>query len=181
MLIQHEDIVIRNAELKDSKILCEWWNNGEIMAHAGFPHGLETTEEKIKNDLKNDSDETRRRLIIEYNIEPIGEMSYRYIGCNTAEMGIKICDVTRQNKGLGTIILKLFITSLFDEYNVKKIVLDTNLNNKRAQHVYEKIGFKQVKTNYDSWKNQLGELQSFIYYELSKEHFVNLNTFYKNF
>jgi hypothetical protein len=31
---------IRNAYARDAKILSEWWNNGEVMAHAGFPDGL---------------------------------------------------------------------------------------------------------------------------------------------
>ncbi len=171
MLIEHKELLIRNAEAKDSQILCKWWNDGEIMSHAGFPKGLGTTCEEIEKDLKTDSDQTRRRLIIEYREEPIGEMSYRNKRSKTAEIGIKICDFTKQERGLGTTILRLFIRTLFENYNFEKVILDTNLENKRAQHVYEKIGFKKIKTNYDSWKNQLGELQSFVDYELKKEDF----------
>jgi RimJ/RimL family protein N-acetyltransferase len=56
----------------------------------------------------------------------------------------------------------------------KKIIIDTNLNNIRAQHVYEKLGFKKVRTNIDSWKNQLGDLQSSVDYELLKEDYLIL-------
>lgn len=171
MLIEHKGLLIRNAEVNDSQILCKWWNDGKIMSHAGFPKGLGTTYEEIEKDLETDSDQTRRRLIIEYKDEPIGEMSYRNKGSKIAEIGIKICDFTKQEKGLGTTILRLFIRSLFEDYNFEKIILDTNFDNKRAQHVYEKIGFRKIKINYDSWKNQLGELQSSIDYELKKEDF----------
>lgn len=49
----------------------------------------------------------------------------------------------------------------------QKIVLDTNLANTRAQHVYEKLGFKKVRVNVDAWKDQLGQWQSSVDYELS--------------
>ena len=52
-----------------------------------------------------------------------------------------------------------------------KIVLDTNVKNTRAQHVYEKLGFRKVRTRIDDWRDQLGELQSSIDYELTAEDF----------
>jgi ribosomal protein S18 acetylase RimI-like enzyme len=55
----------------------------------------------------------------------------------------------------------------------KKIILDTNLNNKRAQHVYETLGFSKVRENIDSWTNQVGEIQSSVDYELIPENFVD--------
>ncbi|WP_066498990.1 GNAT family N-acetyltransferase [Abyssisolibacter fermentans] len=173
MRLKKDNILIRDVISSDAKILCKWWNDGEIMSHAGFPNGLGTTVEKIENQLKSDTDQKGRRLIIEYEKQLIGEMSYRNKGSKTVEIGIKICDFTKQEKGLGTIILRMFIRSLFEDYKFEKIILDTNLNNKRAQHVYEKIGFKQVKINYDSWKNQLGELQSSVDYELLKADYLS--------
>lgn len=52
-----------------------------------------------------------------------------------------------------------------------QILLDTNLKNTRAQHVYEKLGFQKTAVHGNSWKNQLGERQSSIAYELSKEEY----------
>lgn len=98
-------------------------------------------------------------------------MSYYNVGDDTAEIGIKICDFSKQNKGYGKILLSMFIRSLFSNYGYKKIILDTNLNNTRAQHVYEKLGFKKVRVKNNSWKNQIGELQSSVDYELVEENF----------
>lgn len=150
MLIQNDKLLIRNSIKSDSKILCKWWNDGEVMSHAGFPNGLGTSCQEIEEQIGKNTDETGRRLIIEYDNNPIGEMSYSNQGSDVAEIGIKICDSSKQEKGLGTTILRLLIKSLFDEYKFEKIILDTNLNNKRAQHVYEKIGFTKVKVSYDS-------------------------------
>ena len=65
------------------------------------------------------------------------------------------------------------IFSLFEDMGYKKVILDTNVNNKRAQHVYEELGFRKVQVRENSWRNQLGELQSSIDYEMYREYFVN--------
>jgi RimJ/RimL family protein N-acetyltransferase len=173
MFITYEKFKIRNAVPEDSNLLCQWWNDGAIMAHAGFPYGLNTNAQVIALSLSSDSDDTYRRLIIEVDAIPIGEMNYRNKGNGTAEIGIKICDSQKQEKGYGTTFLKLFISRLFaDGYT--RIVLDTNLNNTRAQHVYEKIGFQKLRINHNAWNNQLGEPQSSVDYELLSSQFASL-------
>ena len=47
MYLQHDNIVIRNATAADAPQLAAWWNDGSVMAHAGFPLGLGTSAEKI--------------------------------------------------------------------------------------------------------------------------------------
>ena len=75
-------------------------------------------------------------------------------------------------KRLWQSVLKMLISCLFEQMGYQKIILDTNLKNTRAQHVYEKIGFEKVNVNIDSWKNQIGELQSSVDYELTKEKYL---------
>ena len=94
MYLEYNGIVIRNALSQDCKQLAEWWNDGSVMAHAGFPLGLGITAEEIAEKISTDSDLTCRRLIIEYNGRPIGEANYRNKGDNTAEIGIKICNAS---------------------------------------------------------------------------------------
>jgi RimJ/RimL family protein N-acetyltransferase len=100
-------------------------------------------------------------------------MNYRIAGDDACEIGIKICDASQQNKGLGKIILSLFIRTLFEEGGFRKILLDTNLTNTRAQHVYEQLGFRKLRVNVDSWTDQLGRLQSAVDYELMPGDFVS--------
>ena len=66
----------------------------------------------------------------------------------------------------------MLIRELFSR-GYTKIVLDTNLKNKRAQHVYERLGFQKVDVRIDAWIDQVGEKQSVVDYELTKEHFVD--------
>lgn len=184
MRLEQGKLCIKNAEQEDCKQFVSWWNDGAVMAHAGFPNGLGTNEEKVQKQIAADSDDTRRHLVIWYDGNRIGEMSYANLGDSleetgedtienrTADIGIKICNPTFQEKGLGKIVLSMLIRELFSR-GYTKIVLDTNLKNKRAQHVYERLGFQKVNIRMDAWIDQVGEKQSVVDYELTKEHFVD--------
>ena len=157
---------IRDAVEADAGRLAAWWNDGAVMAHAGFPNGLGITEEKVIAGLGNG------RLVLEENGRLIGEACYRKVGEGIAEIGIKICETDCQNRGLGRIILSMLIAWLFEQ-GYEKIVLDTNLTNLRAQHVYESLGFQKLRVNIDSWTDQLGNKQSAVDYELTEDNFVD--------
>ena len=166
MKIQYKNISIRQAKVADARQLAAWWNDGAVMAHAGFPNGLGTTEEEVAEDIGTGA------LIIEEAGKPIGEANYRIADDKVAEIGIKICVFNCQNRGIGKIVLSMLIRYLFDN-GFDKIVLDTNLENKRAQHVYESLGFRKVRVNIDSWTDQVGKLQSSVDYELVEKDFVD--------
>jgi hypothetical protein len=51
MELRQDNLLIRYATLNDAKILCNWWNDGKVMAHAGFPDGINTIEEKIMKQI----------------------------------------------------------------------------------------------------------------------------------
>jgi len=168
--IKKNNLLIRKALITDAEILGKWWRDGKIMAHAGFPLGLKITDQEIIYDLAKDTKDNQR-LIIEINSLPAGEMNYRRKEDNIAEIGIKICDFNMQNKGFGQITIKILIMELFESYGYQKIILDTNLENLRAQNVYEKIGFQKVGIRYDCWKDQLGKFQSAVDYEMTKANY----------
>ena len=166
MNLQYKNLIIRDAVAADAEQLTVWWNDGAVMAHAGFPNGLGTTVEKVIAGLGNG------RLVLEENGRLIGEACYRKVDDGIAEIGIKICETDCQNRGLGRIILSMLISWLFEQ-GFKKIVLDTNLTNLRAQHVYESLGFRKLRVNIDSWKDQLENLQSAVDYELTEDNFID--------
>ena len=45
--IQYENLTIRQAEASDAKQLATWWNDGAVLAHAGFPTGVGTTAAEV--------------------------------------------------------------------------------------------------------------------------------------
>ena len=174
MDIRNDKFRIRNATAQDAKKLKEWWNDGKVMAHAGFPNGLGMSEREIVDSLEKDN-HLHRRLIIEFDNEPIGEMSYRTTEEKVAEIGIKICDASHQNKGYGTEFLKMLLKRIFMSMEYDRIILDTNLKNERAQYVYERLGFRKTGTNVDSWQDQLGTFQSSVEYEITKAEYINMH------
>lgn len=171
-MIQQQELCIRNAENADGPQLAAWWNDGSVMAHAGFPKGLGTTVEKVQGQIAQDRDDTRRRLMLLYKGVAIGEMSYSVLENNAVELGIKICNADFQEHGLGRRALCLVIKELFAR-GYGKIVLDTNLRNRRAQHVYELIGFQRVGVRENAWMDQVGVMQSAVDYALTPQTFVD--------
>lgn len=173
MIRKYKDIVIRNATKDDAPDLLKWWNDGKIMEHAGFPNGLQTTLEDINKKIEESKIGVFERLIIEVDQIKIGEMSFSLDETGAADIGIKICDESYRNKGIGRICLSELICSLFDEYEFNEIVLTTQYNNKRAMHVYESLGFKLVKIEFNAWKDQIGNLRSIVHYRCNQDSFVN--------
>ena len=135
--------------------------------------GLGETAEKIAAGLGRDSDSGGRRLMIEVDGHPAGEMNYRRVDTCTAEIGIKICDPSCRDRGLGKRLLCMLIGELLGPMGYRRIVLDTNLNNRRVQHIYEQLGFRRLGVRKDSWRDQLGALQSAVDYELRPEDFIS--------
>ena len=74
MYCSYKNLAIRNATAEDAVILSSWWNDGTIMAHTGFPDGIGTSEEKVAESLRSDTDDTKRRLLLLADHEPVGEM-----------------------------------------------------------------------------------------------------------
>ena len=164
MPLTYENLTIRRATACDAPTLMAWWNDGGVMAHAGFPNGLNITLNQVIAGLGPGS------MIISEDDRPIGECCCRAAARGTAEIGIKICEGDCQNRGIGKKALSMLITYLFQSgYN--KIALNTNPDNLRARHVYRELGFREVRINVDSWTDQLGRLQSSVDYELVKGDF----------
>lgn len=172
----YKELTIRNATAADSVLLSAWWNDGRIMAHAGFTRGTGETPQQIAEMLSKDKDGESRRFIIEYRGIPIGETGYGNVGNQTAEIGIDICNATMQERGLGRIILSMLFTELFNNLGFERIVLDTNMGNKRAQHVYELLGFRKVRVRQNAYPNDQGIWQTAIDYALQKRDFINYAT-----
>ena len=172
----YRNLTIRSANADDAALLAAWWNDGTIMAHAGFPDGLGTTAQKVAESLANDTDETRRRLILCEDGAPVGETCYENRGVldgkRTAEIGIKICVAARQEHGLGRLYLSMLISALFTS-GYDRIVLDTQRENHRAHHVYELLGFRRVGIREKSWRDARGNWQDAVDYALEKADFYD--------
>ncbi len=180
MFINKDNLTIRSARIEDAEILTRWWNDGTVMAHAGFPNGLDQSIEVTISQVEVNKIRLSQICIIEIDKIPVGEMSFGFQKDGIAEIGIKICIPTYQNRGYGSKLTEMLINYLFDDaelnqkFMVKKIILDTNLKNQRAQHVYEKLGFTPMGVNYRAWKDQQDQWQDTVDYEMTRESYKEL-------
>ena len=164
-------VSIRKAQSSDAEILTKWWNDGAIMAHAGFPNGVGTTVETVREGIINRSF-YNLLFIIEYKREPIGELSAN-IKDGIASFGIKICNEKYQNNGIGTFVMKKFFKELFSSSIVNKISITTNIKNSRAIHVY-RDKLKAVEVKQFDFVDANGDKQKSIEFELTKSQWEEL-------
>lgn len=165
MYLHQNELTIRDALPADALLLCRWWNDGKVMEHAGFPQGLGTSVEKITQKLLEPDNRTHL-LIIESEGLPIGEMNWRREESDHAEIGIKICESDRQEKGFGSRLIAMLCRDLFANRGIARITLNTMLENQRAQHVYEKLGFVKTGVRENCWRDQTGKLCTAVDYQL---------------
>ncbi|MBC7261213.1 MAG: GNAT family N-acetyltransferase [Chloroflexi bacterium] len=98
----------------------------------------------------HDTDPTRLWLVIERKEDGqvIGTLSLREIVRHiSARLGITLgADYVEQ--GYGSEALRLFLPYYFRELDFRRMFLDVAAANRRAVHVYEKLGFRRTGSHY---------------------------------
>ena len=179
VIIIKNNIEIRSAVEADAPMLNAWWNDGAVMAHAGFPNGLGQSMEQTRQQLAANEGRLSQLCIILIDGVPVGELSFQ-IGQNEARPGWKICETRYQNKGYGRQIIWMTFEYLFldkalnTKMPIHRIFWDTNLTNTRAQHVYESLGATRLRVVEEAFTDQLGVPQDAVEYELTRESFLKL-------
>ncbi|WP_440895455.1 GNAT family N-acetyltransferase [Amphibacillus sp. Q70] len=181
MRLEKDNVVIRRATMDDAVQLNQWWNDGQVMEHAGFPNGLGESLEDTINNISHQRDHFSQLCIIEVNGKSIGELSYQMRSDRVASAGWKICDFNYQKQGYGPQVIMMLFEFLFTDeaihskFPIDRIVWDTMLENKRAQYVYEhKIKARKVGIQENTWQDPLGNWRSTVNYEIKKEDFLNI-------
>ncbi|MBQ8251256.1 MAG: GNAT family N-acetyltransferase [Alphaproteobacteria bacterium] len=170
-MLQFENLLLRKAKVEDALQLVSWWNDGEVMSHAGFPNGVGVQVDEVVALIKKNS-ENRCQYILDIDGVPVGEMHYRKKEDICAEIGIKICDKKLHNKGMGKKALSLLINHLFDTHKCQMLLVNVSKKNKMAQHVYEQLGFKE-KNALKKISDKYLDKNSSIKYELLPTDFVD--------
>lgn len=97
----------------------------------------------------------KKYYAIYFNEKPIAYIGLKNINYlfRSAELSI-VLDVAYQNKGHGYNILLEFLNFAFTKLNLRKIWLDVNAFNKKAIHLYKKIGFTKKAYFLDTYNIQ---------------------------
>ncbi|MDB8803702.1 GNAT family N-acetyltransferase [Romboutsia sp. 1001216sp1] len=185
-MINSKNLIIRQLELGDEEYLYKWWNDGDMMEHATHVFGTLQSKESIKKSILKDIEDTKmfpnsKRFIIckKDTLVPIGEINYSNWDSRNqkAELGIKICNIEEQGKGNGVDALYHFIDFMFKFLNINKIELTTMSDNKRAQQLYRKLGFKEIGIIREAYfDSRYGKFADVMYMDLLKKDWDNLKS-----
>lgn len=189
-MIKGNRILIRQLELGDEEYLHKWWNDGDMMAHATHVFGTLQSKEALRVSITKEIEDgelfsQKKRFILckKENLKPIGEMLYSDWDARNqkCEIGIKICEVSEQNRGYGKDALYHFIDFLFRFLNLNKIELTTMRDNERARGLYEKLGFKNIGIIREGYfDSRIGDFEDVIYMDLLKKDWDSIKETIKN-
>lgn len=93
-------------------------------------------------------------FVYEKGHEVVGYIGFRVYE-NQAEMMNFAVLPDHQNEGLGTELLN-YTTNLLIDLKVKMLTLEVRKSNKKAQHIYEKLGFKVSHVRKKYYDNEDG-------------------------
>lgn len=139
-------IFLRPITSEDTNFIVKWRNTDFVRENFIFREKF--TKEMHENWIKT---QINTGKVIQYiicdNLEtPIGSIYFRDIDVEKreAEFGIFIGEKNFIGKGLGQEATKLFINFGFKELGFDRIILRVIDTNNKAEHIYEKVGFKKI-------------------------------------
>lgn len=166
---------IRSITVDDAVIFTKWWNDGVVMESVGYPEGLGITEEKVREDFQKEINEREtgfpehRRFVIldRWTEEPVGEISFGKMDFQkrSCRIGLKIGEISKQGKGLGSDALLTFMEYLYDRYGLWSIELDTLADNKKALKLYQNLDFQISKEVSGYWTDPQGKARDVVFLE----------------
>ena len=160
---------IRSAREEDAPLLNRWWNDGGVMAHAGFPRGLHQPLEDTLHAVRGSLSHGGTLCILEVEGAPVGECSLP-VRSGEGRPGWKICEADQQNRGYGPRFIRMTMDYLFSNPEVTRVVWDTMADNARARKVYDRLpGVRCLGVLPAAWQDQLGVWRDGVGYELTRE------------
>ena len=155
------EIRVRYLEKDDNdfRLLHKWLSSESVYKYYGDSgeKELDFVKEKYGNKI---DDESQFPCIIEFNNIPIGYIQFYEVNDNydlseeqmsslankndkVMAIDIFIGEDRYRDKGIGSKVLKLLISALFEKYEADCILIDPKTNNPRAIACYKKCGFKE--------------------------------------
>lgn len=144
-----EKVILRSYEKSDIEKAHKLFNDLEVQRlispRSIFPSSYEQEELFLVDEGISCKDKERAYVFAIQTIEGvyIGGCSYKNLDRknSTTHIGIAIADKGYWGRGYGTDAMKILIKFLFEEFNIRKILLEVFSYNERAVKCYTKLGF----------------------------------------
>lgn len=146
MISSKFQFTFKPLEEKDRPLVHGWLQQPYI---AEWIHGvgLQNTLNGLEKFFQGDSDTT---YWIAYDKDiPFAFLITSPEGNDATTLDLFICDQNYLGKGIAVPMIQEFLITQFP--NVKRVLIDPEATNKRAIHVYQKVGFKIIGEFIASW------------------------------
>lgn len=143
--IQGERVVLREMARTDVDEMARWPRFGEPELEWANLELSHPADRDVYFD-RNRSNATRRRyVIVAPDAAIVGTIGLRSLDFDEGEgtLGI-IVRADAVGQGYGTDAIRSLARSAFDGLGLRRVLLDVAVNNRRARHVYDKLGFVRV-------------------------------------
>ncbi|HLR21438.1 MAG TPA: GNAT family N-acetyltransferase, partial [Tissierellaceae bacterium] len=167
------EVRIRKFKEKDIPNKIKWINNSENNQYLHYDLPLEY--EKTLNWFKKNKDRRDRYDgIIEVNSIPVGLIGLLSIDMKNskAEYYIALGETKFKGKGIAKLASIKLLEYAFKEIGINKIYLFTEVENKSAQKLFERVGFKKEGLLKEDIKNG-NEFADRYVYGICKEDYYN--------
>ena len=138
-------IYLRPVSLEDGATIAGWLNDPEVRrtlrARMPITH---LAEEAFLRRIGESENDLILAIMVRETEQFIGVLGLHQIDSRNrhAQFGITIGEKDAWDKGYGTEATQLILRYAFDSLNLHRVALQVYEFNPRAQHVYEKIGFR---------------------------------------
>ena len=143
------DVSFRPLAESDLPALMRWLADPEVVAFYGDPPA--TLDEARQDYVEPDTESPTRRYVIEWD-EPgrgrrdVGEVQWHHPYADpsthwSAGIDILIGDSGARGHGVGVEAIRVMLAYLFEVRRVHRVIIDPEVGNQRAIHVYERAGF----------------------------------------
>lgn len=167
---------LRELERKDLATINKWRNDPELITLLGAPFrfiNLDVDIAWFENYMRNRGNTVRCAMVRKDQDEILGLVTLASIDYlnQSAELHIMIGDKAEQGHGLGTFAVQNMLRHAFYNMNLHRVELTVLTDNTRAQHVYEKCGFKREGVKRQS-NYKKGKFHDMYCYSILKEEFI---------
>lgn len=147
------DLSLTEAEEGDLSWILE-------VERGAVKEGFVSGDPEVRHRLQM-NDRTCLYLIARRGAEPIGYIILRGITGASPVVELKRIVITHTDAGLGQPVMRLLIDFVFGDLKAHRLWLDVIDDNRRAHHVYRKLGFveegrfREAANRSDGWRDLL--------------------------
>lgn len=144
-IAENQTLLIRDVRFQDYEYFARWETDPEVTAFLSFDEDR-SYEDVVNEAIRDKNDPTKMDLAIvdKKTDAPIGRIQVTRIDRHSDCLDVTklyIGEPSMRGKGCGEAVMRMLLEYFFTFMHMERISLDYYTGNKRAQNLYEKLGF----------------------------------------